>query len=113
MKIIYILVLIGLIIGIFGLGSSQDFVKRSAVQLSGVDPSVFDMNTMFMNEDEWFMDMTMDSWTPSIKAFMKDNPEDGKGLGDQALKHAYLGSIWIQKNQKDNGIILYPIENKE
>jgi len=112
MKFIYILVLIGLIIGLSGLGSSQDFVKRQAVQLSGVDPNVFDFDSMFMNDD-WVFDMTMDSWTPSMKAFMKDNPEDGKGLGDQAQKHAYLGSVWIQKNQKDSGIILYPIEDKE
>lgn len=102
MKFIHILVLIAFVIGMLGIASSQDFVKRSAVQLSGIDPSVFDFDSMFMSDD-WFMDMTMDSWTASMKAFMKDNPEEGKGLGENAQKHAYLGSVWMQKNKEMNG----------
>jgi hypothetical protein len=88
-NIIMSMVLIALIMG--GIAVGQDFVKRESVQLSGVNFSIFDMNTMFMS-DEWFMDMTMDSWTPSMKAFMKDNPNDGKGLGANATKHALVGS---------------------
>lgn len=80
---------------ITGIAASQDFVEGwepgQAVNLSGLDKSVFD-GAMFMG-DGWFMDPST-ALTPSMSAFLADNPEDGRPIGNVTPKHAYVGSAW-------------------
>ena len=62
------------------------------LDLSGIDPAVF-LGEMFMTESDWVSGNSA-SWTPSQNAFLKNNEEDGRGLGNNSSKRAYVGSAW-------------------
>lgn len=61
------------------------------------------------SDGNMIVDQSLDAagMTVSMKTFAKDNAEDGKGLGEKALKHAYLGSIaaTMYKNRNANGVV--------
>jgi hypothetical protein len=95
----FALIVLGMaIMGIMHPCGAQDFVKGwepgQPINLSGLDKSVFD-NAMFQG-DGWFMDPSM-ALTPSMSAFLADNPEDGRPIGNVTPKHAYVGSAWKGK----------------
>jgi hypothetical protein len=109
MRTITSLVIIALI-AITGIVSAQDLVKTDTypvqdlivpLNLSGTDFKVF--ATAYFN-DGWVL-VNSDSWTPSQNAFVKDNPEDGMGLGGEPLP---LGSM--VKKVKNNQRFLTPAE---
>lgn len=75
------------------------FVKTmQPVPLSGIDSSVFE-SAFFMQKD-WVFDTTSYSMTPSMGAFAKNNPADGKPLVP-AAKSAVIGLIGLQKPGED------------
>lgn len=59
------------------------------LQLSGVGADVFD--GAFFQSDGWAFDTTGYSMTPSMAAFLKDSPADGKSLVP-AKKAAFVGT---------------------
>ena len=75
------------------------FVKTmQPVPLSGIDSSVFE-SAFFMQKD-WVFDTTSYSMTPSMGAFAKNNPADGKPLVP-AAKSASVGLVSLQKPGED------------
>lgn len=121
MKSITIVLVAFLVVGL-GIVSAQDFVQGEAkgaeapgavmigdnltteigalfngtpLQLSGVGAKVFD--SAFFKSDGWAFDTTGYSMTPSMSAFLKDSPADGKPL-TPAKKAAFVGS---QSNPDD------------
>lgn len=78
-----------------GMASADNFIQGwepgQAVNLSGLNKSVFD-GAIFQG-DGWFMDPSM-ALTPSMSAFLADNPEDGRPIGNVTPKHAHVGSSW-------------------
>jgi len=114
MKSITIVLVAFLVVGL-GIVSAQDFVQGEAkgaeapgavmigdnlfngtpLQLSGVGAKVFD--SAFFKSDGWAFDTTGYSMTPSMSAFLKDSPADGKPLVP-AKKAAFVGA---QSNPAD------------
>ena len=69
--------------------------RGESIQLSGIGGDIFD--TAFFQSDGWVFDATGYSLTPSMAAFLKDSPADGKPL-TPAKKAAFVGS---QSNPDD------------
>ena len=69
--------------------------RGESIQLSGIGGDIFD--TAFFQSDGWVFDTTGYSLTPSMAAFLKDSPADGKPL-TPAKKAAFVGS---QSNPDD------------
>ena len=96
-RIFAYLVIIAL--ALMGIAYGQDFVKGTEkggpVQLSGLSPDVFDGS--FFASEGWWMDGASYGMTPSMAAFLADNPEDGRPNGNVTPKHAYVGSAWKGK----------------
>ena len=99
MKSITIALAACLLVGL-GVAFAEDFIQGwmpgEPVNLSGVGKEVFD-SAMFAS-DGWWMDSGSSGLTPSMSAFRKDNPDDGKPLGEPAKKAAFVGSVWAAKN---------------
>ena len=97
MKLFPIFVIIS--IASMGMAISQDFVKGTEtggpVQLSGLSPDIFDGS--FFQSEGWWMDGASYGMTPSMAAFLVDNEDDGRGLGNASPKQAFVGSAWEGK----------------
>jgi len=96
MKTILILAIIALAI-VIGTVSAEDLITTN-----GGMPLVKDLGNLSLDEIDaifsggdgyWFMSGgLMSQWTPSQRAFMKNNERDGKPLGNMSPKRAYVGS---------------------
>jgi hypothetical protein len=73
-----------------GIAYSEDFVKATDIIAKDVrELSAQEINLIFEG-DSWFMSGGPSMYTPSQSAFLKDNKDDGKGLGGKPL---LLGSM--------------------
>jgi hypothetical protein len=84
-------ILILTIIAFAAIASAQDFVKvDGTVQLSGVSSDVFAEGIF---ADGWLFDIAGAGFTPSQTAFLKDNVDDGRPIGNVSPKHAWVGMM--------------------
>lgn len=80
------------------IGQAQDLAKTDTYlvkELSRTDFSIF--TTAYFTEGWFPLVDSWSFWTPSQNAFLKDNAEDGRGLGNTSPKRAFVGSSWLNK----------------
>lgn len=78
-----------------GMVAAEDFVKVTDIPIKDLgNLSLEEINAIFSGDGDggWFMNYGAVSHTPSQMAFMEENEEDGKPLGNVTPKHAYIGS---------------------
>lgn len=85
-----------ILVGLAGAQLGGDFIKVNGsykvAELSGTDSDIFD--TGYFLEDYWVFDTNTYSVNPSMAAFMKENPADGKPLAN-STKSAYVGGVYL------------------
>lgn len=95
MKLLNIIFVIFTIITIGAAQNQMYFINYDspiAKDLSNLNLS--EIRAIFTGDPWMSFDFASDGWTPSQRAFMKDDKADGEPMGGAAKKMMYIGSIW-------------------
>lgn len=95
-----LIVLIALV-AMIGIVPAQDFVRGTYLvkDLSGTDFNVF--KSSYFTNDWSMLGDNFAFWTASQSAFLKNDQEDGRGLGNMSPHAAFIGTKMLDRDPRN------------